>query len=87
VYELDRLDFAEAYLVAQAEATGINKVLSLGHSIDRLATSRSASAESARHRWVKPVVAPRGISISIHLRTLLERGASTSYRPRATVVA
>src|ERR1700679_1202089 len=28
VYELDRLDFAEAYLVAQAEATGVKTVLS-----------------------------------------------------------
>jgi predicted nucleic-acid-binding protein len=28
VYELERLDFAEAYLVAQAEATGVNEVLS-----------------------------------------------------------
>ncbi len=28
VYELDRLDFAEAYFVAQAEATGVNEVLS-----------------------------------------------------------
>jgi predicted nucleic-acid-binding protein len=36
VYELDRLDFAEAYLVAQAEATGINEVLSFDRSIDRL---------------------------------------------------
>ncbi len=36
VYELDRLDFAEAYLVAQAEATGVNEVLSFDRSIDRL---------------------------------------------------
>ena len=36
VYELDRLDFAEAYLVAQAEATGVNEVLSIDRSIDRL---------------------------------------------------
>jgi predicted nucleic-acid-binding protein len=36
VYELERLDFAEAYLVSQAEATGINEVLSFDRSIDRL---------------------------------------------------
>ena len=27
VYELDRLDFAEAYLVAQAEVTGVGEIL------------------------------------------------------------
>ena len=36
VYELERLDFAESYLVAQAEATGVNEVLSFDRSIDRL---------------------------------------------------
>jgi len=36
VYELERLDFVEAYLVAQAEATGVNEVLSFDRSIDRL---------------------------------------------------
>lgn len=36
VYELDRLDFAEAYLVAQAEATGVGEVLSFDRSIDRV---------------------------------------------------
>jgi predicted nucleic-acid-binding protein len=38
VYELDRLDFAEAYLVAQAEATGVNTILSFDRSIDRIET-------------------------------------------------
>ncbi len=38
VYELDRVDFAEAYLVAQAEATGVNRVLSFDRSIDRVDT-------------------------------------------------
>lgn len=37
-YELDRLDFAEAYLVAQAEATGVGEILSFDRSIDRVAT-------------------------------------------------
>lgn len=40
IYELERLDFAEAYLVAQAEATGVNEVLSFDRSIDRLNTVR-----------------------------------------------
>ncbi len=38
VYELERLDFAEAYLAAQAEATGIGEVLSFDRSIDRIKT-------------------------------------------------
>jgi predicted nucleic-acid-binding protein len=38
VYEVERLDFAEAYLVAQAEATGVGAVLSFDQSIDRVAT-------------------------------------------------
>lgn len=38
VYEVDRLDFAEAYLIAQAEATGVNKIVSFDRSIDRIAT-------------------------------------------------
>jgi predicted nucleic-acid-binding protein len=36
VYELDRLDFAEAYLVAQAETTGVGDVVSFDRSIDRI---------------------------------------------------
>jgi len=40
VYEVERLDFAEAYLVAQAEATGVGSVLSFDRSIDRVATVR-----------------------------------------------
>lgn len=38
VYEVDRLDFAEAYLVAQAEATGVGEILSFDRSIDRVGT-------------------------------------------------
>jgi predicted nucleic-acid-binding protein len=40
IYELDRLDFAEAYLVAQAEATGVGMVLSFDTSIDRVAGAK-----------------------------------------------
>jgi predicted nucleic acid-binding protein len=38
VYETDRIDFAEAYLVACAESTGVNKVASFDRSIDRINT-------------------------------------------------
>ena len=38
LYELDRLDFAEAHLAAHAEASGVATVLSFDRSIDRLAT-------------------------------------------------
>jgi predicted nucleic-acid-binding protein len=36
VYELDRLDFAEAYLVAAAELTGVKAVASFEKAIDRV---------------------------------------------------
>ncbi|MEO7397711.1 MAG: PIN domain-containing protein [Ilumatobacteraceae bacterium] len=36
VYEIDRLDFAEAYLVACAESTGVNRIASFDRSIDRV---------------------------------------------------
>ncbi len=38
VYEVDRLDFAEAYLVANAEATGVGTILSFDRAIDRVKT-------------------------------------------------
>ena len=38
VYELERLDFAEAYLVASAESTGVGVIVSFDRSIDRLNT-------------------------------------------------
>jgi predicted nucleic-acid-binding protein len=49
VYEVDRLDFAEAYLVAHAEATGVGTVLSLGKSIDRVERSKTPGAMSQLH--------------------------------------
>jgi predicted nucleic-acid-binding protein len=36
VYEIDRLDFAEAYLVALAESTGVGVVLSFDRSIEKV---------------------------------------------------
>ena len=38
IYEVERLDFAEAYLVALAETTGVREVLSFDRSIDRVAS-------------------------------------------------
>lgn len=38
VYEVERLDFAEAYLVACAESTGVHMVASFDASIDRVTT-------------------------------------------------
>lgn len=40
IYELDGLDFAEAHLAAQAEATGVGEILSFDRSIDRVASVR-----------------------------------------------
>lgn len=36
LYETDRLDFAEAYLIASAEATGVAAVVSFDRTIDRV---------------------------------------------------
>jgi predicted nucleic-acid-binding protein len=38
VYEVDRLDFAEAYLVSCAESTGVGRVASFDRAIDRIPT-------------------------------------------------
>lgn len=40
VYELERLDFAEAYLVACAETTGVGAIVSFDRSLDRVGTVR-----------------------------------------------
>ena len=38
VHETDRIDFAEAYLVACAESTGVGRIASFDRSIDRVDT-------------------------------------------------
>jgi predicted nucleic acid-binding protein len=40
VYEVHRLDFADAYLVASAERSGIGVIVSFDRSIDRVTTVR-----------------------------------------------
>ena len=50
VYEIHRLDFAEAYLVACAESSGVNRIASFDRSIDRAPTVEPASSRSCRGR-------------------------------------
>lgn len=38
VYETDQIDFAEAYLVACAETTGVGRIVSFDQSLDRVGT-------------------------------------------------
>lgn len=38
IYEVDRLDFSDAYLIANAEATGVGAVMSFDRAIDRVRT-------------------------------------------------
>jgi predicted nucleic acid-binding protein len=38
VYETDRIDFAEAYLVACAESTGVSAIASFDRSLDRVSS-------------------------------------------------
>ena len=40
VYEVHRLDFADAYLVASAERSGVEQILSFDRAIDRVGTVR-----------------------------------------------
>lgn len=40
VFETQRIDFAEAYLVASAEATGVHDIISFDRSIDRVRSVR-----------------------------------------------
>jgi predicted nucleic acid-binding protein len=40
VYEAHRIDFADAYLVASAERTGVEEVVSFDRAIDRVGTVR-----------------------------------------------
>lgn len=50
VYEVHRLDFAEAYLVACAESTGVGRVASFDRSIDRIGTVTRVEAGKASPR-------------------------------------
>jgi predicted nucleic-acid-binding protein len=47
VYEVHRIDFAEAYLVAQAESSGVLAIASFDRSVDRVETVKRI--EPGRH--------------------------------------
>jgi predicted nucleic acid-binding protein len=47
VHETDRLDFAEAYLVASAEVTGVGAICSFDRAIDRVRTVRREEPDTA----------------------------------------
>lgn len=53
IYELDRLDFAEAYLVALAEATGIGEIVSFDRSIDLVATVNRREPKSGTRQMLR----------------------------------
>jgi len=57
IYETDRLDFAEAYLVACAETTGVGRVASFDRSIDRITTVERVEPGRVKR---PPRVPPRG---------------------------
>ena len=50
VYEFDRLDFAEAYLVASAERSDVRAIASFDRSIDRVKTVRRIEPPPIRRR-------------------------------------
>ena len=68
VYEVDRLDFAEAYLVAQADVTGVNAVASFDRSIDRVERSRASSRDAE--------VELRGVDLELKGRRAIVTGGS-----------
>ena len=50
VYEVERIDFAEAYLVASAERSDIGVIASFDRSIDRVKTVRRIERPQIRRR-------------------------------------
>jgi hypothetical protein len=48
VYETDRLDFAESYLVASAESTQVGRIASFDQAIDRVQTVIDAEVSLQR---------------------------------------
>jgi predicted nucleic-acid-binding protein len=57
VYELDRLDCAEAYLVARAETTGVNEIVSFDRTIDRVPSVARRGAVTHRRTSAAALVA------------------------------
>lgn len=54
LYEVHRLDFAVAYLVACAERTGIGIIASFGRSIDRKSSARGEQRQDLWPAMVRP---------------------------------
>ena len=76
VYEVDHLDFAEAYLVvAQTEATGVEAILSFDKSIDRISTVTRHEPD------------PTSISTDARTRTYLARDPGACGRQLSCVAA
>lgn len=48
IYEKDRLDYAESYLVALAEATGVGQIASFDKAIDKIGTVRRLEPKRPR---------------------------------------
>ena len=48
VYEVEPIDFAEAYLVASAEASGVETIASFDRTIDRITTIRRRTVLTRR---------------------------------------
>lgn len=55
MYETDRVDFAEAYLVACAETTGVGTIVSFDRSIDRVDTIERVEPPRCDARHQPPV--------------------------------
>ena len=62
VYETDRIDFAEAYLVACAESTGVGKVASFDRSIGRVRTIERIEPPRSDSRRQAAAYSPRSIA-------------------------
>lgn len=50
IYEIDRLDFAESYLVACAESTGVGRVASFDRTLNRVTTIERIEPPTVRDR-------------------------------------
>src|SRR4051812_2594846 len=66
VYEVGRLDFAEAYLVAQAEATDVRTIVSFDRSIDRVDSVTTRAVSETPGSIVRSGASSQGGAGAIH---------------------
>jgi hypothetical protein len=66
VYEYDPLDFAQAYLLACAETTGVGMVASFDRSINRVPQSAASFLEVETHQ--RETTARRGARVALRSR-------------------